>query len=463
MDRDAMAEINHYCQKNNFTLDYSDVKATGPAHCPEFTVVVKIGDEKYGEGTGKSKKEARAAAAEKTWEMIEEKKRRALQFDGGANLDQGAHVQLLQRHPSEISSTSGESSSSHEMSNMSDSDGTYFESSAASLVEEVKNMAITEKPMPAQKNARCSAQKSPGRLFLLAPAFDKAVNKRDKNAYSVDERFLKDFENIVPIGEGGFGNVFKATARMAGITYAVKRVRVAENVMREIKGLACLNHENIVRYYSSWKGEDYVPCPDASQEHPSKCECIFIQMEFCEKGTLENWVEDNRGKRRYQEMAQDKFLQVVKGVEYIHSKGLIHRDLKPQNIFISNEDKIKIGDFGLVTSESYQRLTENRGTTSYMAPEQFGAAYGKEVDIYALGLIWFEILSALASHHEKCRIWQDVKQGNFPRSFSNKFPSEAPMIKQMLSADPHKRPSASQLLKFVKHAVEDKPWRAYTH
>lgn len=51
-------------------------------------------------------------------------------------------------------------------------------------------------------------------------------------------------------------------------------------------------------------------------------------MEFCEQGTLEKWIEKNRAKRRYHAMAQDKFLQIVEGVEYIHSEKLIHRDLK---------------------------------------------------------------------------------------------------------------------------------------
>ncbi|EOA93393.1 Interferon-induced, double-stranded RNA-activated protein kinase, partial [Anas platyrhynchos] len=135
--------------------------------------------------------------------------------------------------------------------------------------------------------------------------------------------------------------------------------------------------------------------------------CLFIQIQFCEQGTLEDWIEKNGKipkKQSYQAMAQNKFLQILEGVNYIHSKGLIHRDLKPQNIFISSDDQIKIGDFGLVTSVTYETLTGNRGTKSYMAPEQVFDKYGKEVDIYALGLIWFEILSAFASRHEKVKV-----------------------------------------------------------
>lgn len=60
--------------------------------------------------------------------------------------------------------------------------------------------------------------------------------------------------------------------------------------------------------------------------------CLFIQMELCEQGPLEKWIENNGGNPNYHMMAQDKFLQILKGVEYIHSKDLIHRDLKVSRI-----------------------------------------------------------------------------------------------------------------------------------
>lgn len=68
-----MGKINRYCQKNKYKLDYVDVDMRGPSHDPEFEVVVKINGVKYGTGVGKSKKEAKAAAAAKTWDMIEPK------------------------------------------------------------------------------------------------------------------------------------------------------------------------------------------------------------------------------------------------------------------------------------------------------------------------------------------------------------------------------------------------------
>ncbi|KAM7117488.1 interferon-induced, double-stranded RNA-activated protein kinase isoform 2-T5 [Ciconia maguari] len=460
MERESMEKVNTYCQKQKSTLVYANIRMTGPPHDPEFTVVVKIDDVEYGRGTGKNKKEAKAVAAKKTWEMIEKK---------------------MESEKSNGNSTFREHSNFSQLSTQPNLDNNCFEDSCAKLAEKMKDMAC-EKPSPAQRNAQSPALR-PQRRQLAAnfgnlrnkeeekkmsnsdeslPDLDTNSSEENESPHTVDKRFLESFKNIEPIGKGGFGNVFKATAKLDERTYAVKRVRFTRNVKREVKELARLDHENIVRYYCSWKGQDYVTYPDSRQKSDKEMPCLFIQMELCEQGPLGNWIEKNRQDRKYQEMVQNKFLQILKGVEYIHSKGLIHRDLKPQNIFISHEDKIKIGDFGLVTSVECETLTGDRGTRIYMAPEQFGTQYGKEVDIYALGLIWFEMLSAFSSCHEKSKLWNNVTEGKLLESFTNQFPTEAPMIKKMLSRDPSGRYSASEILKFLMSVDKDNSLKNHT-
>ncbi|KAM9298402.1 interferon-induced, double-stranded RNA-activated protein kinase isoform 2-T3 [Morus bassanus] len=530
MEREYMEKINHYCQKQKLILAYVDLKMTGPSHDPEFTVVVKIDDEEYGTGTGKNKKEARAVAAKKTWEMIEKQpespsntqaadlltppvtslsvtpgdyvsilntySQRRLQavdycnvkrtgdahapmfscsctisgsvYGTGSGTSLAAAKQAAAKKAFEKLKEEGDLTMGSEKS-LSDSDS-CFEDSGSKFVEKMKDMAICEKPSPFQGNAQSSAWKSRRKL---APNF-KSVRKEEEkekmsdsdgeglthldtdtsevneSEYTVNKRFLKSFKNIEPIGEGGFGNVFKATAKLDKRTYAVKRVEFTKDVEHEVEELARLDHENIVRYYCSWKGKDNITSSESSGMKVKNTLCLFIQMELCEQGPLGNWIEKNREDRKYHEMAQNKFLQILKGVKYIHSKELIHRDLKPQNIFLSHEDKIKIGDFGLVTSVAYGTVTENRGTATYMAPEQFGGRYGKEVDIYALGLIWFQILSAFGSQHERSMVWDDARKGKLPESFTKHFPAEAPIIKKMLSQVPSGRYSASEILEFLK-------------
>ncbi|XP_048154149.1 interferon-induced, double-stranded RNA-activated protein kinase isoform X1 [Corvus hawaiiensis] len=551
MDFECMTRINHYCQVYKLTVVYDTINMTGPAHDPEFTVLVKINGEEYGTGSGKSKKEAKAMAAKKTWEMIEKQckspsnmaaaeltttqatlspaldkdyvsllnifSQRTLQivdypnrtrtgdahaptysvsctvsgvlYGKGTGSSLAAAKQAAAKEAYEKIETEGSNgnftfskyNNSSQVPNESDSDSDIrFDGSAAKLVEKMKDMAICEKPSPSQRNAQSSALKPKRKLAVNFPNErnkEEEKKKSDSNQglpdvdtntgedngspHTVNKTFLENFKNIEPIGEGGFGNVFKATSKCDKITYAIKRVEFTEKVEREAEGLARLTHENIVRYHSSWKGYDHIKYSDSSQNSDKKICCLFIQMEFCKQGTLEKWIAKNREDRKYYVMAQNKFLQIVKGVEYIHSEKLIHRDLKPQNIFISHDDKIKIGDFGLVTSVAFETLTEDRGTKSYMAPEQSGARYGKEVDIYALGLIWFEILSTI-SHHEKTKVWPSVRKGELPEDFTNKFLTEASIIQKMLSTNPSGRISISDLLVLLKSVDKEKSCKNYS-
>ncbi|XP_053793411.1 interferon-induced, double-stranded RNA-activated protein kinase isoform X1 [Vidua chalybeata] len=458
LDKNYVSLLNNFSQRTGQIVDYSNKIRTGDAHAPTYTVSCTISGHLYGRGTGPSVAAARQAAAKEAYEKMETER-------------------------SNGSCTFSQYSNSSQVPDDSDSDknSICFADSSAELVEKMKDMAVCEKPPPSQKNARSSVLKSKGRLaanFANVRNKEEEKNMSDSNEslpvvdtnrrreengspHTVNKTFLELFEKIEPIGAGGFGNVFKATSTCDKKTYAIKRVEFTEKVEREAEGLATLTHENIVRYHSSWKGEDHMKYSDSSQNSDQKILCIFIQMEFCEQGTLENWIAKTSKDRKYHEMAQDKFLQIVKGVEYIHSEKLIHRDLKPQNIFLSR-NKIKIGDFGLVTSVAFETLTENRGTKSYMAPEQSGVKYGKEVDIYALGLIWFEILSAV-TYHEKSKVWSSVRTGDFPQDFNNRFPTEAPIIKKMLSTDPSGRITISHLLDLVKSVDKEKALRNYSH
>ncbi|NXB32546.1 E2AK2 kinase, partial [Eulacestoma nigropectus] len=446
LDKDYVSLLNIFSQRTLQVVDYPNKTRAGDAHAPTYSVSCTISGVLYGRGTGPSLAAAKQAAAKEAYEKV-------YSF---YNRNKGEYYKVF---PLFFNKNS-----------------ICFHDSAAKLVEKMKDMAICEKLSPSQRNAQRSVLKpkrklaanfANGRNEKKMSDSNESLSDVDTNTgeengspHTVNKTFLENFKKIEPIGEGGFGNVFKATSKCDKKTYAIKRVEFTEKVAREAEGLARLTHENIVRYHSSWKGYDHMKYSDSSQNFDKKI-CLFIQMEFCEQGTLENWIAKNREEHKYYEMAQNKFLQIVKGVDYIHSEKLIHRDLKPQNIFISHDDKIKIGDFGLVTSLAFETLTEDRGTKSYMAPEQSGAKYGKEVDIYALGLIWFEILSAI-SCHEKIQVWPSVRKGELPKDFTNKFLPEASIIPKMLSRNPSGRISVSQLLDLLKSVDEEKPLKNYS-
>ncbi|NXO89699.1 E2AK2 kinase, partial [Certhia brachydactyla] len=459
VDKDYVSLLNTFSQRTCQIVDYPNTR-TGDAHAPTYYVSCTISGHLYGRGTGPSLAVAKQAAAKQAYEKVNKESSLTVYSFNNRNKGECCQVFPLFFNRNSI----------------------CFEDSSAKMEGKMKDMAISEKLSPFQRNTQNSDLKPKRKLAAnfgnvrnkeeeknrsdskeSLPDVDTNTGEENGSLHTVNETFLDLFEKIEPIGVGGFGNVFKARSKCDGTTYAIKRVEFTEKVKREAEGLAKLTHENIVRYHCSWKGYDHIKYPDSSLNFEAKkILCFFIQMEFCEQGTLEKWIAKNREDRKYHAMAQTKFLQIVKGVEYIHSKDLIHRDLKPQNIFISHDDKIKIGDFGLVTSVALETLTEDRGTKSYMAPEQSGAKYGKEVDIYALGLIWFEILSAY-TYHEKNKVWPSVRKGVLPEHFTNQFSTEASVIKKMLSTDPSGRITVSHLLDLFRSVDKEKTFKNYSY
>lgn len=189
---------------------------------------------------------------------------------------------------------------------------------------------------------------------------------------------------------------------------------------------------------------------------------LYIQMQLCRKDSLRDWLRENTTEAREMQI-RPIFEQIVDAVDYVHLKGLIHRDLKPSNIFFSQDGQIKIGDFGLVTDMSEipnlvtpcgdgtglpqcPKHTQQVGTHLYMSPEQLkGQHYDYKVDIYSLGLIFFELLVYFATEMERIVTLRDLRDGKFPQKFPTKFPIEYELLKLMLSSIPAKRPPTDQL------------------
>lgn len=181
------------------------------------------------------------------------------------------------------------------------------------------------------------------------------------------------------IGIGGFGEVYFAESD-SGKEVALKRIQ--KNLDVEMRGVRhCLNlrHPNLVAIYDIRY--------DADQQG-------WIVMEFIEGESLRDRLDrDTSG------MAADEvmpmFAQIVAGVTYLHDQGIVHRDLKPANIFLEN-GMVKIGDYGLSKYISASRRggqTESVGTFHYMAPEIGKGEYGKEIDVYSLGIILYEMIT----------------------------------------------------------------------
>ena len=200
-----------------------------------------------------------------------------------------------------------------------------------------------------------------------------------KFTHGPGETPLADFVIERGVGIGGFGEVYHATTK-AGKDVALKRIQ--RNLDIELRGVKhCLNlkHPNLVELYDIRHDETETP---------------WVVMEFI-GGDCLNDVIRKHPNGMPDVLIQHWFRGIVSGVMHLHDNGVVHRDLKPGNIFLDS-GIVKIGDYGLsklIHSSHGSGQTESVGTFHYMAPEIGRGKYGRRIDIYALGIITYELFT----------------------------------------------------------------------
>jgi len=166
------------------------------------------------------------------------------------------------------------------------------------------------------------------------------------------------------------------------------------------------------------------------------------------------------------------FRKLLDGVKSIHSRSILHRDLKPGNIFLDDHENMKIGDFGLasvekqeekkkeilaVTSLQLQKMkSEKVGTPMYTSPEQEnGGNYDEKTDIYSLGLVFYEMLQNFATIHERVIAFNGLRNNHsVSEDFVKKFPKEAEIVLAMTSKSVEVRPTAEKLIPEIEKLIE---------
>ncbi|KAJ1722227.1 eukaryotic translation initiation factor 2-alpha kinase [Coemansia erecta] len=221
-----------------------------------------------------------------------------------------------------------------------------------------------------------------------------------------------------------------------------------------------------------------------------KNQILYIQMEYCENKTLNDLIREGIDEKEGWRV----FRQILEGLNHIHQCGVIHRDLKPVNVFLDSAGDVKIGDFGLATSSfapmdaaaaaasasasrhvSMDRsgedaLTADVGTSSYVAPEvtaaaQGGAArYNQKVDMFSLGIIFFEMCYPLLTGMERAAVLHNLRKATieFPADFAaERLQLQQRIIQRLLSHVPRLRPSSAELLEsdLLPPRVEDEHMR----
>ena len=198
--------------------------------------------------------------------------------------------------------------------------------------------------------------------------------------------FLVDrYEILSKIGAGGMSDVYKAKDHILGRMVAIKVLKqeFSEDInfvtkfRTEAQSAAGLEHPNIVNIY------------DVGSENGMH----FIVMEYVEGITLKTYVE-KKGQLSFKE-ATSIAIQVARGIETAHNKAITHRDIKPQNIMISTDGKVKVTDFGIAKAISSNTISSDAmGSVHYASPEQTrnGFIDGRS-DIYSLGIVMYEMVT----------------------------------------------------------------------
>ena len=259
------------------------------------------------------------------------------------------------------------------------------------------------------------------------------------------------YEIIRLLGQGGMGAVYQAHDRELERQVALKVIRgdMAANpeILRRFKQELILarqiTHKNVIRIF------------DLGQAHGIK----FITMEYIEGQDLQGLLKQ---KKKLEPADAAKIIaQVCRALEVAHAEGVIHRDLKPQNIMLDKTGRVYVMDFGIARSTLTSSMTQTGaliGTPDYMSPEQAkGQTVDARSDLFAIGIIFYEILSGQSPYIADTtmgKLWKRTSEPARPLGELDKAIPQplSEIVKKCLEIDPQKRfASATELL----HAIED--------
>lgn len=197
------------------------------------------------------------------------------------------------------------------------------------------------------------------------------------------------------LGSGAFGTVWKGFNLKTGEAVAIKKISTVgrlsttpedrDDALRqardEIRIMKPLAHDHIVKYFDAFEQRD------PTEQHES----LFIVLEYCEIGSLNRWFKqpglDNR------ERLVAKFMgQVLDGLSYLHHQGVIHRDIKGDNILLVKNARIKLADFGIATAVAAVQGDKVQGTPYWMAPEALMSKPTTKSDIWSVGCVVVELM-----------------------------------------------------------------------
>ncbi|CAD5325062.1 unnamed protein product [Arabidopsis thaliana] len=214
--------------------------------------------------------------------------------------------------------------------------------------------------------------------------------------------------------------------------------RLEKEFIVEATLLSRLSHPNVVKFVGVNTGN-----------------CIIT--EYVPRGSLRSYLHKLEQKSLPLEQLIDFGLDIAKGMEYIHSREIVHQDLKPENVLIDNDFHLKIADFGIACEEEYcDVLGDNIGTYRWMAPEVLKRIpHGRKCDVYSFGLLLWEMVAG-ALPYEEMKFAEQIAYAVIYKKIRPVIPTDCPaamkeLIERCWSSQTDKRPEFWQIVKVLEH------------
>ncbi|XP_032541059.1 serine/threonine-protein kinase Nek1 isoform X2 [Chiroxiphia lanceolata] len=263
---------------------------------------------------------------------------------------------------------------------------------------------------------------------------------------------MDKYIKVRKIGEGSFGKAILVKAKENGQQYVIKEINISkmsnkerEESRREVAVLANMKHPNIVLYRESFEENG----------------CLYIVMDYCEGGDLFKKINAQKGVLFSEDQILDWFVQICLALKHIHDRKILHRDIKSQNIFLTKDGTIQLGDFGIarVLNSTAELARTCIGTPYYLSPEICqNKPYNNKSDIWALGCVLYEMCTlkhAFEAGNMKNLVLKIIS-GPFPPVSVHYSYDLRNLLSQLFKRNPRNRPSVNSILEknFIAKRVE---------
>ncbi|XP_036170237.1 serine/threonine-protein kinase Nek1 isoform X5 [Myotis myotis] len=263
---------------------------------------------------------------------------------------------------------------------------------------------------------------------------------------------MEKYARLQKIGEGSFGKAILVKSTEDGKQYVIKEINISrmsnkerEESRREVAVLANMKHPNIVQYRESF------------EENGS----LYIVMDYCEGGDLFKRINAQKGILFQEDQILDWFVQICLALKHVHDRKILHRDIKSQNIFLTKDGTIQLGDFGIarVLNSTVELARTCIGTPYYLSPEICeNKPYNNKSDIWALGCVLYELCTlkhAFEAGNMKNLVLKIIS-GSFPPVSLHYSYDLRCLLSQLFKRNPRDRPSVNSILEkgFIAKRIE---------